>query len=276
MNDTNSAATPIGSTTQEKSAVPLIATRGLWRSFAAVVAVRDVSIDFPVGTVTAILGNNGAGKTTLIKLLTGVLRPDKGTIEVEGVPVRFRSPAEARALGIETVHQDLALVERRDVTANLFLGREKTRRFGPIRLLATRDMHREAETILSDLNVRIPSVRLEARKLSGGQRQAVAIGRAVHWGSRLLVMDEPLAALGVQEAARVEELILSLANHGLTQIIVSHNLDHVFSLSTRIMVMRLGKLVGILDTATTTREEIVKMIAGLETEPHAEEPVPTS
>jgi ABC-type sugar transport system ATPase subunit len=243
---------------------PLLAAHGLWRSFAAVVAVRDVSLDFPVGSVTAIVGDNGAGKTTLIKLLTGVLRPDQGTLQVDGAEVRFHSPAEARAMGIETVHQDLALAEHRNVTANLFMGREKTRGFGPLRLLATGEMHREAQSILQDLKVQVPSVKLEARKLSGGQRQAVAIGRAAHWGSRLLVMDEPLAALGVREATRVEELIQGLARRGLTQIIVSHNLDHVFSLSTRVAIMRLGRLVGIRETADTSREEIVRMIAGLD------------
>jgi simple sugar transport system ATP-binding protein len=233
------------------------------KSYGGVHAVRDVSLDFPVGTVTAVVGDNGAGKSTLIKILSGVLAPDHGHLELLGEPVRFNTPAVARSAGIETVHQDLALADHRDAAQNLFLGRELTKGVGLVRVLDVREMRRQAQTALADLKVRVPSVRLEVRKLSGGQRQGIAIARAVHWGSRLLIMDEPMAALGLQEQARVQEMIAHLATRGLTMIIVSHNLDHVFALSTRIAVMRLGRVVGVRDTARTDRVEILHLISGL-------------
>jgi ABC-type sugar transport system ATPase subunit len=233
------------------------------KSYGGVHAVRDVTLDFPVGSVTAIVGDNGAGKSTLIKILSGVVAPDHGHLEVLGEPARFHTPAAARAIGIETVHQDLALADHRDAAQNLFLGRELTRGVGPVQVLDVREMRRQAQTALADLKVRVPSVRTEVRKLSGGQRQGIAIARAVHWGSRLLIMDEPMAALGLQEQARVQDMIADLAARGLTMIIVSHNLDHVFALSTRIAVMRLGRLVGVHDTARTDRVQILHHISGL-------------
>ncbi len=248
---------------QLEAAPPMLAARSVSRAYGGVAAVQDVTVEFPAGSVTAIVGDNGAGKSTLIKILSGVIRPDSGHLEVEGKAVHFNSPAVARGIGVETVHQDLALADHRDVAENLFMGRELQYRFGPIAVLATRRMRVEASKAIAALQVRIPSVRQEVRKLSGGQRQAIAIGRAVHWGSRVLIMDEPMAALGLVEAARVQELIARLRDRKITQIIVSHNLDHVFSLSTRIAVMRLGKLVGVRATAKTNHEEIVHMVAGL-------------
>jgi simple sugar transport system ATP-binding protein len=245
-------------------APPILAARGVGKSYGGIHAVRDVTIEFPAGTVTALVGDNGAGKSTLIKMLSGVVQPDQGHLEVDGIEVRFQDPAHARAAGIETVYQDLALADHRDVVENLFMGRELVRGVGPLRVLDRRQMRREAEQALVDLNVKVPSVSQQVRRLSGGQRQAVAIGRAVHWGSRVLIMDEPMAALGLQEAGRVQELIRRLADRGLTQLVVSHNLDHVFFLSTRIAVMRLGRLVGVRETAQTDHEEIVRLIAGLE------------
>jgi ABC-type sugar transport system ATPase subunit len=243
---------------------PLLAARGLWKSYGGVHAVSDVSIDFPGGSVTALVGDNGAGKSTLIKMLSGVLHPDRGQLEVDGQAVRFDSPAMARAHGLETVYQDLALADHRDVAENLFMGRELSRGIGRLRLLDGGAMRRQTEEALASLNVRLPSIRQQVRRLSGGQRQAIAIARAVHWGSRILIMDEPMAALGLQEAARVQELVQTLAGRGLTQIIVSHNLDHVFSLSTRIAVMRLGRLVGVRDTARSDHEHIIRLVAGLD------------
>jgi ABC-type sugar transport system ATPase subunit len=245
------------------SAPPQLAAFDVGKSYGGVAAVRDVSIAFPVGTVTAVVGDNGAGKSTLVKMLAGVILPDHGHLEVAGELVRFHTPTAARAHGIETVHQDLALADHRDAAQNLFLGRELTRGVGPLRLLDVGEMRRQAEAALADLKVRIPSVRTEVRKLSGGQRQGIAIARAVHWGSRLLIMDEPMAALGLQEQGRVQELISDLAAKGLTMIIVSHNLDHVFALATRIAVMRLGRLVGVRDVSATNRVEILHMISGL-------------
>ena len=243
--------------------VPVLAARSVSKSYGGVAAVTDVTIEFPPGSVTAIVGDNGAGKSTLIKILSGVIHPDSGHLEIDGRQVRFSSPHTARALGVETVHQDLALADHRDVAENLFMGREMSYRLGPLSVLATRRMRNEAGKAIADLQVRIPSVRQEVRKLSGGQRQAIAIGRAVHWGSRLLIMDEPMAALGLLEAARVQELIGRLRERSITQVIVSHNLDHVFSVSTRIAVMRLGHLVGLKETTSTNHAEIVHMVAGL-------------
>ncbi len=242
---------------------PILAARGVAKSYGGVHAVQDVTLEFPAGSVTALVGDNGAGKTTLIKMLSGVIQPDHGHLEVDGVPVRFADPATARAAGVETVYQDLALADHRDVAENLFMGRELVRGVGPLRVLDRRAMRRATEQALADLNVRIPSVGQQVRRLSGGQRQAIAIGRAVHWGSRVLIMDEPMAALGLQESGRVQDLVRRLAERGLTQLIVSHNLDHVFFLSTRIAVMRLGRLVAVRETARTDREEVVRLIAGL-------------
>jgi simple sugar transport system ATP-binding protein len=243
-------------------AAPL-AVRGVGKSYGGVHAVTDVTLEFPAGTVTAIVGDNGAGKTTLIKMLSGVVSPDKGTVEVDGAPIRFASPRVAHEVGIETVHQDLALADYRDVAENLFMGRELTHRIGPFGILAVERMRAETAKALDDLDVKVPSVRQQVRRLSGGQRQAIAIGRAVHWGSRVLIMDEPLAALGLHESARVQELIERLSGRGLTQIVVSHNLDHVFRLASRIAVMRQGRLVGVLEASATNHEQILRLVAGL-------------
>ena len=256
-----SLETPTGS--GDPATPPLLAARDIVKSYGGVHAVAGVSLEFPAGTVTAIVGDNGAGKSTLIKILAGALQPDEGRIEIDGEPVSFATPAQARAAGIETVYQDLALADHRDVAENLFMGRELTRGWGPFRVTDIGSMRRQSAAALEDLNVKVPSVRQQVRRLSGGQRQGVAIGRAVHWGSRVLIMDEPMAALGLQEAGRVQELVLRLSARGLTQIIVSHNLDHVFTLSTRIAVMRLGGLVGVWPTRETDHEEVVRMVAGL-------------
>jgi ABC-type sugar transport system ATPase subunit len=262
MASSESAPVP-DSVPTEPASPPILAARGIVKSYGGVHALSGVTLEFPAGSVTAIVGDNGAGKSSLIKILAGAMQPDEGQLEVDGQPVRFATPAQARAAGIETVYQDLALADHRDVTENLFMGRELTRGWGPIRFTDGRQMRRQTEKALQDLNVKIPSVRQQVRKLSGGQRQGVAIGRAVHWGSRVLIMDEPMAALGLQEAGRVQELVLRLSERGLTQIVVSHNLEHVFTLATRIVVMRLGRVVGVRPTAESNHEEIVRMVAGL-------------
>lgn len=242
---------------------PILAARSVSKAYGGVAAVQDVTLEFPAGSVTAIVGDNGAGKSTLIKILSGVLQPDSGHLEIDGHQVKFASPHTARQLGVETVHQDLALADHRDVAENLFMGRELQHGVGPLGILAKRRMRLEASRAIAELQVRIPSVRQEVRRLSGGQRQAIAIGRAVYWGSRVLIMDEPMAALGLVEAGRVQELIGRLRERSITQIIVSHNLEHVFSLSTRIAVMRLGRLIAVKATAQTNHEEIVRTVAGL-------------
>ena len=243
---------------------PTFAARGLWKHYGGVAAVRDVSIDFPAHTVTAIVGDNGAGKSTLIKMLCGAIQPDQGELLINGEEVRFPTPAAARHAGIATVYQDLALADHRNVAENLFLGRELVHSFGPVKFLRRAEMRRDAIAALADLKIQVPDVRREARTLSGGQRQGVAIARAVHQGATILVMDEPMAALGLQEQGRVISLVERLADRGLTQLIVSHNLDHVFRLSTRIAVMRLGQLVAIRETAATDRSEILHLISGID------------
>jgi fructose transport system ATP-binding protein len=240
------------------------AGRRLTKHYGGVAAVSDVSLDFPAGSITAIVGDNGAGKSTLIKMLSGAIRPDDGDLEIDGETVRFPTPAAAREAGIATVYQDLALADHRTVVENLYLGRELVRTVGPFRTLRRAEMRRGALDALADLNVKIPRVDREARTLSGGQRQGIAIARAVHQGATILIMDEPMAALGVQEQGRVIELVERLAERDLTQIIVSHNLDHVFQLSSRIAVMRLGRLVAVRDTSATTRSDILHLISGIE------------
>jgi simple sugar transport system ATP-binding protein len=251
---------------------PLFAALGLWKHYGGVAAVRDVSLEFPAGTITAIVGDNGAGKSTLVKMLCGALHPDRGHLSLRGEEVRFATPAAAQAAGITTVYQDLALADHRNVAENLFLGRELVRSWGPLRWLARAEMRRATIAALGDLKIRIPDVRREARTLSGGQRQGVAIARAVHQGSIVLVMDEPMAALGLQEQDRVSGLIEHLAERGLTQLIVSHSLDHVFRLATHIAVMRLGALVAVRPTVQTDRSEILHLISGVD--PHTGESAP--
>jgi ABC-type sugar transport system ATPase subunit len=240
-----------------------LAVRGVSKVFGGVAALAGVDVEFPRGSVTAIMGDNGAGKSTLMKILSGVYTPDTGTIERDGAPVVLRSPADARHAGIETVHQDLALSDHRDVAANLFLGRELATRVGPVRVLKVKAMRQDATTALADLGVDIPSVRTEVRLLSGGQRQAIAIARAVHFGCQVLIMDEPMAALGLREAQKVQDLISDLASRGITQIIVSHNLDHTFAVTDRVVVFRQGRVVGVRETAKTEPSEILHMINGL-------------
>ena len=240
-----------------------LAVRGVSKVFGGVAALNGVDVEFPRGSVTAIMGDNGAGKSTLMKILSGVYTADAGVMEIDGNPVSLRSPADARRSGIETVHQDLSLADHRDVAANLFLGRELTSRIGPLQVLKVKTMRQDAETSLKELSVDIPSVRTEVRLLSGGQRQAIAIARAVHFGCTVLIMDEPMAALGLREAQSVQDMINDLSSRGITQIIVSHNLDHTFAVTDRIVVFRQGRVVGVRNTAETTPAEILHLINGL-------------
>ena len=250
----------------EKLTPPALAARRVSKHFGGVAALDDVTIEFPAGSVTAVMGDNGAGKSTLMKILSGVFGPDSGELEVGGQVRRFDRPTDARNAGIETVYQDLALAEQRDVAANLFLGREKTVGFGPVRFLATTAMRREAAAALAELRVDIPSLRREVRTLSGGQRQAIAIARAVHQGCQVLIMDEPMAALGLREAEGVQSLILDLAGRGITQILVSHNLDHSFAVADRVAVFRQGRLVATRLVRDTSPAEILHLISGLPSE----------
>lgn len=234
----------------------LLEARGLGKVFGHVRALKEVSFDIRAGEVLAILGDNGAGKSTLIKILAGAYDPTEGQIVIRGVEKVFAGPSDASAAGIATVYQDLALVDTRDVAANLFLGREYRR--GPF--VDRRRIYREAEQILAGLTMRLPSVRVPIYLLSGGQRQAVAIGRVLVGGADIIIMDEPTAALGVQESERVLELVRSLRDSGKAVILISHNLQQVWQTADRIMVMHLGRVAGIRQRSESTVDEIVKLI----------------
>ena len=240
---------------------PLIHLDGIRKEFGAIVALERVDLDVEPGEIVALVGDNGAGKSTLVKIVAGVYQPTSGSVVLDGGPVRFTSPSDAQRHGIEVVYQDLALADGQPVYMNMFLGRELVR--GPLRQLDRRRMANETQALLDELDIRIDSPRKTIRDLSGGQRQGVAIGRAVHWADRLVLMDEPTAALGVQETRRVEELILRLKERGRAIVIVSHSLDQVFRVADRICVLRRGHQVGVRRTAETTGDEIVSMITGL-------------
>lgn len=234
--------------------------------FGNVHAITDITIWAYKSEITAIVGDNGAGKSTLIKCVSGVHTPTAGQILLNGQPVHFTSPEDARQAGIETVYQNLALCNDLTIWQNLFLNREQVNRFGPLAFLNQRAMRRQSAEMLSRLEVNIPSINARVRRLSGGQRQAVAISRAAGWGSRLVIMDEPTAALGVRETARVEELILRLRDDGLAVLLISHNFDQVMRLSNQIWVMRSGRLVGGRRTQDTNGKELVSMITGAQQE----------
>ncbi|GLY16209.1 ATP-binding cassette domain-containing protein [Kineosporia rhizophila] len=228
-------------------------------SFGSVRALREVSLTLRPGEITALVGDNGAGKSTLVRCLSGIHRPDSGRIVFDGEETRFSNPEDARKAGIETVHQNLALVEDLTVWQNLFLNREITNGLG---LLNRKAMKAEAQRMVSALAVNVPSVTSTVRRLSGGQRQAVSICRAAGFSSKLVIMDEPTAALGVQETERVEQLILKLREDGHAVLLISHNFAQVMRLSDQVWVMRSGRCVAGRRTAETTGEEIVALITG--------------
>jgi D-xylose transport system ATP-binding protein len=240
----------------------LVDVRDVSLSFGSVRALRDVSLTLAPGEITALVGDNGAGKSTLVRCLSGIHRADAGEISFEGAPVDFHSPEDARRAGIETVHQNLALVEDLTVWQNLFLNREITRGIGPFALLDRGAMKRGARRMVSELAVNVPDVASRVRRLSGGQRQAVSICRAAGFSSKLVIMDEPTAALGVQETERVETLIRKLRDDGHAVLLISHNFAQVMRLSDQVWVMRAGRCVGGRRTTDTTGEEIVALITG--------------
>jgi simple sugar transport system ATP-binding protein len=244
------------------AAPPVLALHDIRKEFGGVVAIEDFSLDVNAGEVVALVGDNGAGKSTLIKIICGVHPPTTGRILIDGGEARFSDPSDSQAKGIQVVYQDLALAERQPVYMNLFLGREATT--GPFRRLDRKRMIRESEELVRGLDVRIPSARSTIRDLSGGQRQGVAIARATHWASKLVLMDEPTAALGVAETQKVEKIIQGLRERNLAVLIISHSLDQVFRISDRICVLRRGVQVGVRNTRETTNNEIVSMITGLQ------------
>jgi D-xylose transport system ATP-binding protein len=247
------------------SAPPLLAVRNATRRFGAVTALEDVSLDVAAGEVVALLGDNGAGKSTLIKCVSGALRLHAGTVEIDGLPVTVSSPAAARELGIETVYQDLALFDNLNPIDNFFAGRELA---GPrwlphgLRMLRRREMKRTTDEVVRRLQVGLPDLDGMVGLLSGGQRQAVAVARAAAFASRLVILDEPTAALGVRESRQVLDLILRLREEGRGVVVISHAMDHVIEVADRAVVLRRGRKVGEMVPSEETHRDLVSLIVG--------------
>jgi D-xylose transport system ATP-binding protein len=246
------------------SQTALLELRGISKSFGSVQALTDVDFEVRAGEVMALVGDNGAGKSTLIKCVAGIHPMDEGQIMFDGVPVSISGPKDAAKLGIEVVYQDLALCDNLDVVQNMYLGREE---HDWLQRMKEPPMEaKTAETLKSLAVTTIRSIRQPVATLSGGQRQSVAVARAVMWNSRLVILDEPTAALGVSQTEQVLALVNRLAEQGLSVILISHNLHDIFETATRITVLRLGRDVGVYERATTTQEEVVHAItAGVPT-----------
>jgi simple sugar transport system ATP-binding protein len=245
------------------NSTPLLEVRNLSRHFGAVKALDNCSMMVRPGEVVALAGDNGAGKTTMIKAVSGVYPPTAGEILIEGKPVSFSSPEDAREKGIETIYQDLALADNLSIGANIFLGREPMKRaFGFLPVLDRKLMAKAAEETMALLDFHVKRLDAPVSNFSGGQRQAVAIGRAVYWNAKILIMDEPTAALGVPEQRKVISLINSLKAQGKGVIFISHNLQDIFSVSDRIVVLRRGIVAGVRNIVDTDHDEIVKLMVG--------------
>ncbi|GCD42194.1 ATP-binding cassette domain-containing protein [Streptomyces paromomycinus] len=240
------------------SATPVLALRGVSKRFGAVQALTDVELEIHPGEVVALVGDNGAGKSTLVKAIAGVGPADDGVIEWEGRPVTVDRPHTAQELGIATVYQDLALCDNLDVVGNLFLGRELVR----AGVLDEVEMERRARELLATLAIRIPSVRIPIASLSGGQRQTVAIARSLLGEPKVVILDEPTAALGVEQTAQVLDLVERLRERGLGTILISHNMADVKAVADRVAVLRLGRNNGTFDVRSTSQEEIISAITG--------------
>ena len=249
------------------AATPLLRLESISKRFGAVQALSDVDFECDAGEVVALVGDNGAGKSTLVKVVAGTNPADSGRITFDGDHVHIGTPQAAAGLGIATVYQDLALCDNLDVVANLYVGHERAR--GPGRSLRVLDevgMEREALGLLERLAVRLPSVRTEAASLSGGQRQSIAVARATMGDPKLVILDEPTAALGVAQTRQVLDLIHRLRDDGLGVIVVSHNLVDVFAVADRIVVLRLGRRVATFTAADATAEDVVAAITGAQTD----------
>jgi ribose transport system ATP-binding protein len=231
---------------------------GLRKRYGATTALRDVSLELREHEVLALLGDNGAGKSTLIKILSGVVKPDDGEIKIDGTEVQIDSPHRARELGIETVYQDLALFDNSTAVGNFFAGREKTRAFGWV---DDKAMKRETDEIIDRLQVNLPADG-EVGLMSGGQRQAVACARAIAFGKRIVILDEPTSALGAREAGNVLRLIKDASEQGTSVIVISHNLEHVIEVADRAVVLRQGRYIGEEEPTKETQERLVSMIVG--------------
>jgi len=251
---------------EEIAVEPVLAARNIEKSYGPVVALRNVDLELYPGEILGLIGDNGAGKSTLVKCIAGAEQPDSGQILLDGRRVALRSPLEARQAGIETVHQTLGVVPALDIASNLFLGRE-LRRPGPLgtflRRLDVAEMRRQARADVERLGIEtLQDITQSVETLSGGQRQAVAVARAAAFGSKVLIMDEPTAALGVRESAQVLQLIRTLRDRGLPVIFISHNMPNVWSLADRIQIMRLGRRIAVVTPRSHTMEEGVALMTG--------------
>ena len=242
----------------------VLEVQGLHKQYGATTALRDVSLELREKEVLALLGDNGAGKSTLIKILSGVVEADAGEVRIEGKEVRIDSPKRARELGIETVYQDLALFDNTDATGNFYAGRERKRGgvLGALGWVDDRAMRTETGELLDRLQVNLPGDGSEVGLLSGGQRQAVACARAIAFGKRIVILDEPTSALGAREAGNVLRLIREAPEHGVAVIVISHNMEHVIEVADRAVVLRQGRHVGEETPSAETQERLVGMIVG--------------
>ena len=245
---------------------PIISVRKLTKEFGGLKAVDNVDVDIFPREVTAIVGGNGAGKSTLIKMISGVYVPTSGDIYFKGKPIPYGDPLAVRNMGIETIYQDLSLAELLNVPDNIFLGREKYNKILGLRILDKDYMHRESKKFLENLKIQLPFLNRPVRFLSGGQRQAISIARAIYWDAEVIIMDEPTAALGLQEKRRVKDLVLELKSQGVTVIIISHEIHDVFEISDKIIILYQGKHVGTRVTKETNIDEVAKLIISGRTE----------
>jgi simple sugar transport system ATP-binding protein len=246
----------------DQLAVPLLEARGLVKHYGNVLALDSASFSAYPGEVVALIGDNGAGKSTLVKTLSGVIRPDSGQILVKGSPVSLSSPLDARGHGIETVYQDLALAPDLDAAANLHLGREIYRWYRPLHVLNKTEMRRRAVAAFADLGVELPDVTAPVGTLSGGQRQSVAVARAVAYASEIIFMDEPTAALGVVQRERVLDNIRRVRDRGICVVLISHNMPEVLAVADRVEVLRMGRRVARFTAADATIEQLVGAMTG--------------
>jgi len=241
---------------------PLLQLDDIVKNYGAIEALKGISFDIHRGEVVALLGDNGAGKSTLVKIIAGGLEATSGRIVFDGEERHFTSPAEAKEAGIETVYQDLSLCTNVDVVANFFMGREIVKRFLGVPILQEREMQAVVEKAMANAGTRIPSMRTNVENLSGGQRQAIELNRFVHWGGKLVLLDEPFAALGVEQTRRGLDMIKRIAAQGIGVVIITHIMAQAFQVADRMVVIRQGKVAGNVERAKTSPDEVVRMITG--------------
>lgn len=242
------------------TATKIVEMRGITKRFGGVTALDAVDFEIYPREIHGLCGDNAAGKSTLVKILSGAETPTEGEILIDSKPVQFNTPRDAKHAGIETVYQDLALADNLDVASNLFLGRELVHSGWRTPFLDLRRMRDEARELLARLKIHLPDPRLRVRNMSGGQRQCVAIARSIYFNARIIILDEPTAALGVKETRKVFDLVTEMREQGLTVVMISHNLNHVFDLCDRITVLKTGKLAGTRHISETNKEEILRLI----------------